>query len=128
MDEIEEEAYNTLDADGAETIADSIISEEMMLSLSSIDHKMNRPRIGTAEMDRLTKEEQKMAEEERKIAENGPYLEPGIVNHICVVGPSGEVSPNLVKGHRGWLGENIVVILVFVVILFFFSFHLILTL
>ena len=84
-----------------------MISEEMMLSLSSLDHTMsNRPRIGTAEMDRLTKEEQKLAEEERKIAENGPYLEPGVVNHICIVGPKGDISPKLVKGHRGWLGER----------------------
>ena len=49
----------------------------MIQSLSSVDHKISRPRMGTDERDQLTKEEQKVAEEERKIEENGPYLEYG---------------------------------------------------
>ena len=65
LDEIEEEAYSTLDHD-RDTVADTIISEEMIQSLSSVDHKISRPRMGTDERDQLTKEEQKAAEEERK--------------------------------------------------------------
>ncbi len=113
LDEIEEEAYLALSDD--RVVDDtSIITEEMRLSLenhhllggiSSVDMAHSRMRKETEESDVLIKEKMRL-EEEEKIAENGPFLKPGIVDHICVVGP--EDSFVIPKGdnRKGWLGED----------------------
>ena len=107
------------DERGGEDGSMSIINDDLRLSLEnphifggggrdrngSVDYPANRIRKGTDDSDVLIKEKMKL-EEEEKIAENGPYLKPGIVDHICVVGPeSGFVVPKN-DSRRGWLGER----------------------
>ena len=85
----------------------STIGDEMRLSLDlgrdrlgSADHSI-RTRKGVEEIDLL-----RLEEEEQKIAENGPYLEPGIVDHICVVGPGDIGNLKYNSGAKGWIGER----------------------
>lgn len=104
LDEIEEEAYYTLGNEG-DTIDDAIIGDETRLSTRmSIHDQPVRSRIGTDEKELISKEDKKKREEEEKIAENGPYLEPGLIDHICVVGPANFGNTKMVEGARGWIG------------------------
>lgn len=49
--------------------------------------------------------EKKIAEEEERIKQNGPYLEPGIVDHICVIGARDIGAIRNDNGEKGWVGK-----------------------
>jgi hypothetical protein len=98
----------TLGAEGEVADDSTVVDEEMRLSidlgrdrLASLDQQSFRTRKGTEDTDILKKEEEK-----RKIAENGPFLEPGIVDHICVVGPKDIGDQINDIGSKGWLGKR----------------------
>ena len=111
LDEIEEEACFDIGAAG-EIAEDSpsIISDQMRASLeiskerpNSVDFSV-KSRKCTDEIDRLRKEEERR-EKELMIEENGPFLEPGLVDYICVVGPNNVGDQTIDTGTRGWLGK-----------------------
>ncbi len=105
LDELEEEAYLCLGGDGA-TNEDGMLSEDMRLSLTPADQTLRQTMIAR-EVERLRKEDNQIMEEEMlkmKIEESGPYLEPGIIDHICVVGPDKNCFPKTIDRGRGWIG------------------------
>jgi hypothetical protein len=108
LDELEDDAYAQIGQDGENL---DNMGEEMIETLTSADQQI-RPRASRnanrpEDMSKLLQDELLLhdLEEEKQYAESGPYLEPGIVDHICVVGPADLGSPILPLGPRGWLGK-----------------------
>lgn len=112
LDELEEDVYTALNGDGEaqEDGTGGGGAVDLKPSLQSFrDHRPHsvdssfRSRKGSADMDQLRKEEKIKLEEAAKIQENGPYLKPGLIDHICVVGPQGAGGARIDLSTKGWI-------------------------
>ena len=101
LDQLEEDRYVPL-LDDKDATKGNILAQEMMPSLNSIDQQTSS---AINDLKYLTLEKQKNLNEGANIEKNGPYLEPGIVDHICVVGPDSSTHPGEIKGVKGWVGK-----------------------
>ncbi len=100
LDELEEDVYLALNGDGD--------GQEELQSLrdrpASVDFSV-RSRKGSVDMDQFREEDEKRMEEIVRIQESGPYLEPGLIDHICVVGPEATGSARIDMNTKGWIGK-----------------------
>ena len=112
LDELEEDFYLALDGDGDAQGEGAVRGEEMKMSLQSLrDRPISaessfRTKRGSFDMEQVMKEEDMKLEEAAKILENGPYLEPGLINHVCVVGPK-VTGSRIDMSTRGWIGKQV---------------------
>ncbi len=111
LDELEEDVYGAFNGDG-ENQEEGGTGDDMKPSLQSFrDHRPHsvdssfRSRRGSADMDQARREEQMKLEEIARIQANGPYLEPGLINHVCVVGPRGTGGARIDLTTKGWIGR-----------------------
>jgi len=127
LDAIEDEVYAAL-ATGEED--EQFRSLQSSTSLASIDannskeydteprdsfnsKKSGKRRRSVVSADDLLNEEvkdameKKIAEEEERIKQNGPYLEPGIVDHICVIGARDIGAIRNDNGEKGWVESEL---------------------
>ena len=83
---------------------DGGLDDDIKPSFHSFRDNSFRLRRGSVDTEDLRKEEQMKLEEAARIEENGPYLEPGLIDHICVVGPKGS-GTRINMSTKGWIGK-----------------------
>jgi len=119
LDEIEEEAYLLYGGGESEKGQDdtgSLINNPHQIPGGSkreiTSAGSNRERTGSGVTgdqsltEKLKQDQIRREEEEQKLRENGPYLEPGLVDFICVVGAKDLGNQKNDNGNKGWVESD----------------------